>query len=142
MACDSLLSRTGGRFSSRTRLATVLSLLVLVEMASPGCMWEAEGPVGQVESPIQHAESPFRGVQFPVTEADIPSGISPELRSLIRDTFSPDARTRADAAKTLNPVDGSPISYPSTKDLALYETSLTRRAFLRAEQQPGRNPCS
>jgi len=70
-------------------------------MASPGCMWEAEGPVGQVESPIQHAESPFREVQFPVTEADIPSGISPELRSLIRDTFSADARNRADAAKTL-----------------------------------------
>jgi HEAT repeat protein len=101
MACDSLLSRTGGRFSSRIRLATTLSLLVLVEMASPGCMWEPEGPIGQVERPIQHAESPFRAVQFPLTQADIPSGISPELRSLIRDTFSPDARTRADAAKTL-----------------------------------------
>lgn len=46
-----------------------------------------------------------------VTEADIPTDISPELRTLIRQTFSTDPRTRADALKKLG--DMGPAAAPA-----------------------------
>lgn len=65
---------------TRPRWFVVVSLIGIFAVGMSGCM---------------------RGPQRSLTEADIPQGISRELRGLIQETFSTDARKRADAAKRL-----------------------------------------